>query len=192
MDAEKSQDRTSALEILDFVEQSESPELLFSHLEFLLTQPYQTLRMLAAELLGKVKSDAAVTLLGIALNDRSEYVANAAAESLAKIGTSKALDTLRRAFLEDQVSRPNYLANAIEQFGREGFETLQRCISSESPTLRYYAAKCLGATGFEEVIPLLENMAQFDLAKTVFGGTVATGAKQGLKTFRRMQARRNG
>ena len=192
MDTEKQQDRAIALRTWEVVEQAESLEHVFPQLEFLLTQPYRTLRMITAELLGEVKSDASVTLLGVALNDRCFHVAEAAAKSLAKIGTAQALDILRRAFLEDELDRPHHLANAIAQFGREGYEILQRSTTNKSPTLRYFAAKCLGATGFEEIIPLLENMAQSDLEKTRFGGLVATGAKAGLKTFRRMEARRNG
>lgn len=189
MDAEKEQDRTIAFQTLESVENSDSPEQCLAQLEFLLTQPYQWFRICAAEQLGKVKSNASVSLLGVALNDRCEYVAQAAAESLVKVGTTQALDILRRAFWEDVVARPHYLANAIAQFGREGFEILLRCTSSESPTLRYYAAKGLGATGFEEVLLKLEQMAKLDLEETAFNSTVAAGARQGLKTLQRMLAR---
>ena len=189
MDAEKGQDRTLGFQTIESVENSESLEQCLAQLKFLLTQPYSWFRICAAEQLGEVKTVEAVSLLGIALNDRFEYVATAAAESLVKIGTSEALDILRRAFWEDEVARPHYLANAIAQFGREGFEILLRCTASESPTLRYYAAKGLGASGFEEVIPKLEQMAEFDLEETPFNSTVAAGARQGLKTLRRTQAR---
>jgi HEAT repeat protein len=188
MDAEKEQDRTIAFQTLESIEKFESPEQSFAQLAFLLAQPYQWFRIRAAELLGKIKNDSVVSLLAVALNDRCEYVGAAAAESLVKIGTSQALDILRRSFLEDEVKRPHYLANAIAQFGREGFEILLRCTASESPTLRYYAAKGLGATGFEEAISKLEQMAEFDLEETPFNSTVAAGARQGLKTLRRIQA----
>jgi len=188
MDAEKEQDRIIAFQTLESVEKSESPEQCLAQLKFLLAQPYQWFRICAAELLGEVKTDESVLLLGIALNDRCEYVAIAAAKSLVEIGTSEALDILRRAFREGEVARPNYLANAIAQFGREGFEILLRCTGSESPTLRYYAAKGLGATGFDEAIPKLEQMAEFDLQETPFSSTVAAGARKGLKTLRKIQA----
>ena len=189
MDAEKEQDRNAAFQTLESVENSDSPEQCLAELKFLLTQPYQWFRVCAAELLGEVKTDESVSLLSIALNDRCEDVATAAAESLVKIGTSETLDILRRAFWDDVVARPHYLANAIAQFEREGFEILLRCTASESPTLRYYAAKSLGATKFEEVIPKLEQMAEFDLEETPFSSTVSAGARQGLKTMRRMLTR---
>lgn len=189
MDAEKEQNRTIAFEVLASVQNAKSVDHCLEQLTFLMSQPYQWFRICAAELLGEGKSDFFVTLLGISLNDQCQHVAQAAAESLVKIGTPQALDILRRSFLEDEVARPHYLANTIAQFGREGFEILLRCTKSTSPTLRYYAAKNLGACGNVEIIPNLEQMAEFDLAETPFHSTVAAGARQGLKTLRKIQTR---
>jgi HEAT repeat protein len=146
-------------------------------------------RISAAELLGKLKDHGSITPLAAALNDRCEYVAMAAAEALANIGTPQALEALRCSFLDDQVERPHYLSNAIARFGKEGFDILVRCTSSESPTLRYYAARGLGSTGAEEALPILERLAGNDLERTSFGGHVATAAKQAIKTFKRIKAK---
>lgn len=189
MNDEKTQNRITAFESLESIEKCDSTEKNFSQLALLLSQPYQWFRIRAAELLGEVKNDSSVSLLGYALNDRCEYVAAAAAESLGKIGTPLALELLRRAFCEDELTRPHHLAYAIAKFGREGFDVLMRYTASESPTMRYYAARALGSTGFQEAAPKLEEMAESDLEKTSFGGFVATGAKHGLKTLRRAQSR---
>jgi HEAT repeat protein len=189
MDREKERDRTKAFEGLEAVSALESPESAAVKLEPLLIHPYQMIRISAAELLGQLKVHGTVTLLAAALNDRCEYVAAAAAEALVNIGTPQAFEVLRCSFLEDQVERPHYLSNAIARFGKEGFDTLVRCASSESPTLRYYAARGLGSTATEEALPILEGLATQDMGKTSFGGLVATAAKQGLKTLKRMKAK---
>jgi HEAT repeat protein len=135
-----------------------------------------------------LKSPQSVPVLAMALNDRSERVTAEAAHALANIGTPEALEALRCAFVEDVVERPNYLANAIALFGKDGFAVLARCAQSSSPTLRYFAARGLGSTGLPEAAPILEQL-QSDLEKTPFGGAVATAARAGLKTLRRMLAR---
>lgn len=181
----KEKHRNSAFEILKSVESSEASEQSLPQLKFLMSQPYQWFRISAAKLLGEIESDAAITLLAIALNDRCEYVAEAAAESLVKIGSPRALEILQISFWEDQIKRPHYLADAIAQFGVAGFEILKQCTESKSPTIRYYAAKGLGATGIEEAAQILEPIAEFDLEETPFNSNVAAGARKGLKTLRK-------
>ena len=190
MDTEKEHDRTIALKELETVSRASAGSAAVK-LEELLIHPYQIVRISAAELLGQFEERGSVTLLASALNDRCEYVAAAAAEALANIGTPQALQALRCSFLEDQVVRPHYLSNAIARFGKEGFDILVRCTSSESATLRYYAARGLGSTGAEEALPILERLAGNDVERTSFGGLVATAAKQGIKILKRMNARDN-
>ena len=189
MDTEKERDRTKAFEELDTVSAPKSLESAAAKLEQLLIHPYQMVRISAAQMLGQLKICGSVTLLAAALNDRCEYVAAAAAEALADIGTPQALEALRCSFVEDQVERPHYLSNAIARFGKEGFDILVRCTSSKSATLRYYAARGLGSAGAYEALPILERLAVNDLERTPFGGLVATAAKQGLKTLKRMKRR---
>ena len=152
----------------------------------LATHPYQWIRIRSAELLGEVPDPAAVLVLATALNDRSEYVAVAAAESLAKIQTPEALNILRRAFADDEVERPHYLANAIAAFGDAGFALLRHFSSANSPTLRYFAARGLGSTGMADARPILESMRD-DSEETSFGGRVSTAANRGLRTLQRIQ-----
>ena len=87
MDTEKERDRTKAFEELDTVSALKSLESAAAKLEQLLIHPYQMVRISAAEMLGQLKICGSVTLLAAALNDRCEYVAAAAAEALADIGT---------------------------------------------------------------------------------------------------------
>jgi HEAT repeat protein len=188
MESERNADRQFGWKLLERIRARTDTGSADDDLEELLMQPYQLFRIEAAQLLRGRRSEKAFTLLRLALNDRSEYVAAEAAESLARIGTSKALECLRMAFAEDVVDRPHYLANAIAQFGQPGFDLLARYTSSESATLRYFAARGLGSTGMPEAIPILERVANQDTGKTRFGGQVATGAKDGLKTLRRMHA----
>ena len=185
IDTEKLQDRLQGFETLKYLESLDSFEESVSQLEFLLTQPYQWFRICAVEMLAEIKTEQSVILLGIALNDRCEYVAIDAAKSLAKIGTLQALDVLRRAFWDDEAVKPLYLSDAIAQFGREGFDTLKECVKSKSPRLRYFAAKSLGTTGFDDAFPILENLAATDFEKTPSGSDVASGARKGLKNLRR-------
>src|SRR5262245_62134826 len=113
MDEEKARDRSQAFERLARAQISDSPDAARADLETVITHPFQLFRTQAAEALGQAKSPASVPVLAMALNDRSEHVASAAAHALANIGTPEALEVLRCAFVEDVVERPNYLANAI-------------------------------------------------------------------------------
>lgn len=188
MESDRDAGRQFGWKLLERIRAGLDAESVDDEIEELLMQPYQLFRIDAAQILRERRSEKAFNLLRLALNDRSEYVAAEAAESLAAIGTSEALECLRMAFAEDVIDRPHYLANAIAQFGAPGFDVLARFTSSESATLRYFAARGLGSTGMSEAIPILERLAAQDAEKTRFGGQVGTGAKDGLKTLRRMQA----
>jgi HEAT repeat protein len=186
MDAMKEHDREVAIRQLERFDASVPTVADLGVLSELLSQPYQWLRIRSAELLGSVNDAAAVRLLAIALNDRCEHVAVAAATSLAKIRTVEALDVLRRAFADGELERPHHLANAIAAFGDEGFALLDHFSRAKSATLRYFAARGLGSTGKAEAVPILESMRE-DLEKTAFGGQVATAAKDALRTLHRVQ-----
>jgi hypothetical protein len=190
MDTEKEHDRTHAFSAIENAQRPEPGLDTIIELERLLAYPYQWIRIRAAELLGQLKAQSAAPLLAMALNDRCEHVASAAAAALVNIATPQALEVLRCAFLEDQVERPHYLANAIAMFGEEGFTILSRVTTSQSPTLRYYAARGLGSSGIADAMPILQRLAELDMEKTPFGGLVATSAKKGLRALRRMLGER--
>ena len=153
-------------------------------LESLLVHPYQLFRADAADRLGNVRASRSVPLLTSALNDRSEHVAAAAAGALAKIAGQDCLIALCRAFVEDAVENPHYLANALAHCGDEGFAALSACILSSSPTVRFFAARGLAATGRTEAVPFLEKL-QSDTTTTHSGALVSTAAKAGLKSLNR-------
>lgn len=153
----------------------------------LASHPYQWVRIRAAELLGFVNDMTAVRLLGISLNDRCAYVAEAAATSLAKIKSPEALELLRRAFADGALERPHHLANAIAMFGDTGFALLAQFARANSATLRYFAARGLGSSGKPEAEAILESL-RADSEETTFGGRVCTAAKDALRTLRRIQA----
>jgi HEAT repeat protein len=187
MDTTKQQDREAAIRQLEQFDSRAPGVADLAILTELASQPYQWLRIRSAELLGGVNDLAAVRLLAIALNDRSEHVAVAAAASLAKIRTPEALEILRRAFADGEIERPHYLANAIAAFGDAGFKLLAQFSRAESATLRYFAARGLGSTGRVEAEPLLEAMRD-DPEETSFGGRVSTAAKDALRTLHRVQS----
>lgn len=186
MDEMKQHDREVAIRQLQQFD-SRVPGLAdIAVLSELVSQPYQWIRIKSAELLGLVNDSAAVRLLAIALNDRCEYVAVAAAESLARIRSPEAMEVLRRALADGELDRPHYLANAIAAFGDRGFRLLEQFASSKSATLRYFAARGLGSTGMAEAERILLSMRD-DLEVTTFGGRVGTAAKEALRTLQRMQ-----
>lgn len=112
----KQHDREVAFRQLEQFDSSAPGIADIAILSELLSHPYQWFRIRSADLLGSVNDTAAVRLLAIALNDRCEHVAVAAATSLARIRTPEALEVLRRAFADGEIERPHDLANAIAAF----------------------------------------------------------------------------
>jgi len=147
--------------------------------------PDQYVRICAAGLVGEYRIATALELLASALDDKCEYVADAAAVALGRIGSKEALICLQTSFLSDKIARPHYLANAISSFGRDGFEILAQVAQSPSANLRYYAARGLGSTGIPAAEPILDKLME-DREQTTFGGLVATAAKKALKTLHRI------
>lgn len=149
----------------------------------------QCVRIQGAKILGRHGGNDVVVFLSIALNDRIQYVADAAAAALAQINTELALKVLCDHFAADTVDRPHYFSHAIAQFGERGLVALLHFAESESPTLRYFAARGLGETGADSALPMLERIAAQDSASTRFGALVSTAAKHGLKTWTRVRTK---
>lgn len=190
MEAKSQKDREKGFRALEALSEASTFDAAAElHIRYLLGHPYQWFRIQAAEILGRIRQRGTEDLLAMALNDRCEYVAEAAAKSLESIGTSRALEILKSAYLEDVVDRPHYLANALSQMGDAGFQVLVFALSSESPTLRYHAARGLGSSGRDEATTLLQSLLENDHAKTKFGGAVSTAARDALKTLARLRAR---
>ena len=115
------------------------------------------------------------------MNDKCDSVVDEAAQALAKLNTDQALEILKNVLFQGTIERPHHIANAISQFGKKGFEVLMTGTNNLSPNIRYYSAKLLGSTGFEEAKSVLEEMEKHDHEKTSFSGLVSTAARKGLK-----------
>jgi HEAT repeat protein len=96
------------------------------------------------------------------------------------------IDDVRRALLEDLVDRPHYLTNALAQMGNPGYEALLEAVRSSSATIRCNAARGLGSTLREEVVPILQRLLETDHAESRTGARVSTAAKTALKTMARV------
>ena len=132
-----------------------------------------------------------VWIFGIALNDRSEFVAQEAAEALAKINSDVALEILSDAFFSNIIERPHHIANAISEFGQRGFDVLLKGTKSKFPNIRYYSARYLASTEIEFAKSILEKMEKEDNEKTTFGGLVSTAARKSLKTYHKILERKS-
>jgi HEAT repeat protein len=184
-------DRTIGLQkIEELKSRAQSDEITQAEIGELLRNPDQFVRISVAKFIGEYKIEASLDLLATALDDKCEYVADAAAVALAEIGSKDALIILKNSFLSDKVARPHYLSNAISSFGREGFQVLAQCAKNPSATLRYYSARGLGSTGIKDAEPILMRLTE-DKEKTSFGGLVATAANKGLKTLHRIMKNEN-
>ena len=181
-----SQTRAAVLDELRSLSESQPPEAALPRAYALATHPDSFIRQSAVDLIASIHSPQSISMLAALLNDRSEYVAESAANGLAAIGGQPALRILADQLAGCDLERPHFLANAIASFGAGGVAVLSRCAKHASPNVRYYAARGLGSTGRPEVETLL-LVLQKDQATTTFGGKVATGAKDGLRTLRRLQ-----
>ena len=181
-----SQMRAAILDELRALSELQPPETGLPRAYALATHPDSFIRQSAGEFIASIRSPQSIPLLASLLNDRSEYVAESAANGLAAIGGQPALRILADQLTGCDLERPHFLANAIASFGADGASVLSRCAKHASPNVRYYAARGLGSTGRPEVEALLLAL-QKDQATTSFGGKVATGAKEGLRTLKRLQ-----
>ncbi|MEU8921554.1 HEAT repeat domain-containing protein [Kitasatospora sp. NPDC048545] len=143
----------------------------------------------ACEALGRLRARTAVPALAARLDDGTAWVCSAAALALGSIGGDRALAALWRTMTERRNPKAGHLASAIAAFGPPVVEDLIALTADPDPDLRALACRALGATADERALPVLERLAAEDLARTGLGGLVATAAKQGLRTARRMRAR---
>ena len=187
---EPPKDHQRAMECLQILERSTTLDAeALACVTYLSSHPHQWFRIRAAEHLAEFAQPGTEEMLACGLNDRSHSVVEQAALALSRINSPRALEIVTTAYLEDDRERPQYLAHALAYMGDGGFDVLMQALSSPSPTMRYCAAQSLGATLREEVVPLLEEMAANDHARTKFGGLVSTGARKGLRLIARGRAR---
>ncbi|GHJ43366.1 hypothetical protein Cs7R123_07080 [Catellatospora sp. TT07R-123] len=156
----------------------------------LLDDPYQFYRGMACTALGEIGDPAAAAALAHMLDDPSEHVRAEAANALAEIGGQEAVGHLwARLAAHPAPSQAGHLASAIANARPGSFDRLVATAADDDPELRHWAARALGATGDDRAEPLLERLAE-DTGTVCTGGRVSTAARRGLKTLRRLQARR--
>lgn len=187
LDIEEIKVREKGFQILEKLESAGKEITAELFLEFLSHPSFY--RSDVVRIVGNYRREDFVWIFGVALNDRSEYVRREAAQALAKINSDSALEILGDAFFSNVIERPDYIANAISEFGQRGFDFLLKGTKSKSPNIRYYSARFLGSTGFEAAKIVLEKMEKEDNEKTSFGGLVSTAARKSLKTYNKILER---
>jgi HEAT repeat protein len=108
---------------------------------------------------------------------------------LADIGGNDALNHLWAELERHRFGRLGYLAAAIARFGPAAYERLVQATGNESPEVRFWAARALGATGDDRANDVLLRLANEDHATTRTGAHVSTAARRALKTLKRLRAR---
>jgi HEAT repeat protein len=141
--------------------------------------------------LGALKNAAAVdALIAIAKStDENKIRRMYAADSLGKIGDSKALAVLRDMFAENDALIRQYAASALSHFGLDDvFPSLIQGLRDDNAKVREQSAKTLarklGGAQAEEAIPVLAYKAENDPAMTVRIASIqALGAIGGDKAY---------
>lgn len=146
-------------------------------------------RSTACEALGELGAHEATSALVPLLDDPIEDVRAAAAGALGKLGTNDAADALFEALHAGRHHVVGYLVGPLARCGPRTHERLVDASANDDARVRYWAARALGATGEKQFAPLLSRLQAEDHATTPTGARVSTGAKHGLKTMRRIQAR---
>jgi len=123
-----------------------------------LKNEYYSVRLRAADALGKIGNEAAVTALLEALKDERDFVRSSAADALGKIGNEAAVTALREALKDegDFVLRWS-AADALRKIGNEAAVTARReALKDEGDfVLRWSAADALGKIGNEAAVTVL-------------------------------------
>lgn len=143
----------------------------------------------ACTALGALRAHDATGVLARLLDDPREEVRGAAAGALGAIGTDDAIDALFEAFHARRHPVIGYLVGSLARCGPRTHDRLVEATAHDDASVRYWAARALGATGEEQFEPLLARLQAEDHATTPTGARVSTGAKKGLRTMQKIQAR---
>jgi HEAT repeat protein len=156
----------------------------------LLGDPDGMTREAACHALGQLAAPMAVGPLARMLEDSLQFVRAAAAHALADVGGAESLQHLWAALDTQRSGRVGYLAAAIARLSPAVFDRLARASRHPDPDMRYWIARALGSTGDERAAGVLATLIAQDKGLTTWGARVATAAKAGLKTLRRVEDRR--
>jgi HEAT repeat protein len=179
----------AAIQALGAVGDTSSAELLCAKLKSLDYPDARKTDIILA--LGALKNPAAVEqLLEIAKNTDEEKVRRMyAADSLGKIGDSRALPVLRDMFAENDALIRQYAASALSRFGLdEVFPSLIQGLRDENAKVREQSAKTLArglsASQADAALPILAFKAEYDPSSGVRIASIqALGAIGGNGAF---------
>ncbi len=109
------------------------------------------------ELLGRTKSEEAISELEKALNDSDEWVRRSAAKALGNIGSEKGIKNLEKA-LNDSKSWTHEAIKALGNIGSDkAIESLETALNDSNENVRQEVIKALGNIGSEKAIESLET-----------------------------------
>jgi hypothetical protein len=118
-------------------------------------------RSRAAEALGKIGNEAAVSALMQALNHEDYYVRRNAAEALRKIGNEAAVPALVQALNHEDYDVRSSAAYALGNIGNEAaVSALVQALNHEYSNVRRNAAEALGKIASSELLPYLSELLQ--------------------------------
>lgn len=123
-----------------------------------LDDPDKDVRKFAADVLGDVRSPAAIISLVKAINDKDPNVGFSAVEALGKIGGDEAFSELEDTFK----SYPKVRATVAETLGKignqEGVKVIQDGLHDEDPIVVFASTEAMGLIGGENELNLLETL----------------------------------
>ncbi|MDJ0582372.1 HEAT repeat domain-containing protein [Crocosphaera sp.] len=110
------------------------------------------------ELLGRTKSEEAISELEKALNHSDSSVRRKAVEALGKIGSDKAVASLETALSHSDSYVHRKVTEALGKIGSDkAFESLQKALNHSDKWVRSSAAQALGNIGLDKAIESLEK-----------------------------------
>jgi len=139
---------------------TEMGEPVLEHVLPALNDPDRDVRKFAADVLGDVKSPAAVSSLVKAIHDKDLNVGLSAVEALGKIGGDEAFNELEAAFRDN----PNVRSTVAETLGKignpEGVKVIQKGLHDEDPIVVFASTEAFGLIGGNNELNLLESLIQ--------------------------------
>ena len=137
---------------------TEMGEPVLEHVIPALNDSDRDVRKFAADVLGDVRSPAAVLSLIKAIDDEDPNVGFSAVEALGKIGGDEAFSKLEEAFK----GIPNVRATVAETLGKignpDGARVIQEGLHDEDPLVVYASTEAFGSIGGKNDLNLLETL----------------------------------
>lgn len=139
---------------------TEMGEPVLEHVLPALNDPDRDVRKFAADVLGDVKSPAAVSYLVKAIHDKDPNVGFSAVEALGKIGGDEAFNELEEAF-RDNADVRSTVAETLGKIGNpEGVRVIEKGLHDEDPIVVFASTEAFGLIGGANELKLLESLIQ--------------------------------